>query len=451
VITRNGDEIAKMLIGPSATQSDLATVETILRKIKSRPDYKDLVADAVETFGKEGKVLPESRVSLSPGWFKKIVEDVPGTASTLTEGARIAHVEDLVFYEGSAGANRALENISSLSKDRSKLSIKFDGKPALVFGRDESGNFVMTDKSGFTAKGYNGRVTSPTDLKKMIMGRSVSGDLTGRQEYVNTLARLWPMIEKTVPTGFQGYVLGDLMYTETPGTNKDGYYEFTPNTVTYEVDKTSALGKVIGKSKAGIAVHTYFSSPDASGQPLLTTAGLNTNGMVAVLGPEIKQDAPLVTDEAEIARVKGYIGQTAASVDKLLNASDLASKKMSGLPDIFYTFVNAMTKTKNLSNLSDKFLAWVASNPKISAAMKEKIPAYIEENKPGFVAMFAIFDAITTLKVNTLNQLDTFNGPIKAHIAGTPGHEGYVHADPAGNVKMVNRLGFSATNALAHS
>lgn len=445
VITRDGDEIAEKLLGPGTTRNDLATVETVLRKIKGRHDYDALVADAVETFGKEGKVLPECVTSQSPGWFKQLVETVDGDANLL-EGARIAHAEDLVFYEGSAGALRALNNIANLNKSRHTLSIKWDGKPALIFGRDEEGTFIMTDKSGFTAKGYNGRVTSPSDLKKMIMGRKISGDPAGRQEYANTLARLWPMVEKTVPAGFQGYILGDLMYFTTPNLNKDGYYEFTPNTVTYEVDKASDLGKQIGKSKAGIAVHTYFSSPDASGYPLLTTAGLNTNGPVMVLGPDIKQDAPLQIDKTDITQIRNYVKQTAASVDKLLNASALAAGKMTGLPDIFYAFVNAMTKTQSLSNLAEKFLPWVDANPKISEPMKAKIAEYIEANKAGFVAMFSIFDVITTLKVNTIRQLDAHDGPVRSHIAGVRGHEGYVNTDPAGNIKMVNRLGFSASN-----
>ena len=39
---------------------DLESVESIITVIKTRPDYKDLIADAEETLGKDGITLPES-------------------------------------------------------------------------------------------------------------------------------------------------------------------------------------------------------------------------------------------------------------------------------------------------------------------------------------------------------------------------------------------------------
>jgi hypothetical protein len=47
--------------------------------------------------------------------------------SKLMEGARIMHAEDLVFFEGSAGAIRAVNNLASLAKNKDTLSIKWDG------------------------------------------------------------------------------------------------------------------------------------------------------------------------------------------------------------------------------------------------------------------------------------------------------------------------------------
>lgn len=55
----------------------------------------------------------------------KITEII--TESKLMEGARIAHAEDLVFFEGSAGALRAVNNLSNIAKSKDTLSIKWDG------------------------------------------------------------------------------------------------------------------------------------------------------------------------------------------------------------------------------------------------------------------------------------------------------------------------------------
>jgi len=85
--------------------------------------------------------------------------------------SRIQHAEDLIFWEGSRGAIRAIEQLQSLSKSTQSLTIKWDGSPAVVFGRNPNGEFIFTDKSGFVAKGYDGRATNSADLKSAIVGR----------------------------------------------------------------------------------------------------------------------------------------------------------------------------------------------------------------------------------------------------------------------------------------
>ena len=76
--------------------------------------------------------------------FKHIVKEME---------ARIQHAEDVVFWEGSAGAKRALTALSNMAKGGEKnVTIKWDGSPAVVFGRNPKGKFVFTDKSGFVAK-----------------------------------------------------------------------------------------------------------------------------------------------------------------------------------------------------------------------------------------------------------------------------------------------------------
>ena len=62
--------------------------------------------------------------------------------------ARIQHAEDLIFYQGSKGALRAIDALRSMAGDDHKsVTLKWDGAPAVVFGRNEDGEFVFTDKS----------------------------------------------------------------------------------------------------------------------------------------------------------------------------------------------------------------------------------------------------------------------------------------------------------------
>ncbi len=66
----------------------------------------------------------------------------------LMEAARIQHAEDIIFWEGSKGAMRVVNSLKSLEKDGHKdVTIKWDGKPAVIFGRMPDGKFVFTDKS----------------------------------------------------------------------------------------------------------------------------------------------------------------------------------------------------------------------------------------------------------------------------------------------------------------
>jgi len=69
VISNNPQEIAKTLV--NGTVQDLASVETIVNKIKNQANYEQLVADAREYFARDNLVLPESAPLPGTGaWFR---------------------------------------------------------------------------------------------------------------------------------------------------------------------------------------------------------------------------------------------------------------------------------------------------------------------------------------------------------------------------------------------
>ena len=81
VITRDPNEIAKKLLGQTATAKDLQDPEAIIDYIIKLPNYEELVADARETLDKEGVKLPQAGQveSYQPGtsaWFRKMIEVV---------------------------------------------------------------------------------------------------------------------------------------------------------------------------------------------------------------------------------------------------------------------------------------------------------------------------------------------------------------------------------------
>ena len=75
-VSKDPDRIAQLLLGVDHTAKDLTSVESIHKIIKTRSDYEKLVADAVESFGRAGKKLPEHTVEGSNVWFRNMMNVV---------------------------------------------------------------------------------------------------------------------------------------------------------------------------------------------------------------------------------------------------------------------------------------------------------------------------------------------------------------------------------------
>ena len=142
----------------------------------------------------------------------------------LTEAARIDHAEDLIFWEGSKGALRSLKSFIEIETGGYKnITLKWDGSPAIVFGRNDEGKFVLTDKSGFVAKSYNGRPTTPEELEQMFMNRGKSVKSNEYKLFVQNMKEIFSVFESSIPSTHKGYFKGDLLYFKTPLIQKGRY------------------------------------------------------------------------------------------------------------------------------------------------------------------------------------------------------------------------------------
>ena len=84
------------------------------------------------------------------------------TLSINEDKGHLDHPEDLIFLGGSEGANRAIQATVATVKNPATVTIKWDGYPALIFGRNSSGKFSIMDKHMFNKKDGTGRqVFSP--------------------------------------------------------------------------------------------------------------------------------------------------------------------------------------------------------------------------------------------------------------------------------------------------
>ena len=429
VISNDPEEIAKMLIG--GTRKDLASVESINAQAKKNNDYEELVADAVEYFAKEGLVLEDAN---NANFLARLRDRIVNQGMQLIiESARIAHPEDMIFDGGAKGVLKAIEDLKTLPQQAKDITIKWDGKPAIIFGRDQDGQFVLTDKSGFTAKTYSGTARSPEELEKIMKMRA--GD---RTELINMYKALWAPLEAQTPKGFQGYFMGDLLYTGTPN-KKDNSYQFTPNTVTYSVNADTDLGKQIGNSKAGIAVHTFKTGPEDSGQPFNAVDKLPT-GPILFVGPKMKDTPKLDVPEAKLDQIANKVKQNQRAIDNFFMPATLQQLQLSNLPALMKQYANFKVREGNFNNMGNSFLSWAVT--KVSKPKAQRLEQYVNENKQVVDLIFKIFNAIAVIKTQVVRALDQQGGGITASIDGESGHEGYV----AGGLKYVDRLRFSKSN-----
>lgn len=376
----------------------------------------------------------------------KMNELFEGATQQLNEGteARIQHAEDLIFWEGSKGALRALEALKSIEEGKHQdVTIKWDGSPAIVFGRNADGEFILTDKSGFGAKTYDGKPKSAQAVNDMFMRRPAAAKDPERQQvFAGKMSQLYDLYEQSFPQHVIGFLQGDLLYFDTP-PQQDGNFVFTPNVVTYSVDASSDIGRQIAASRSGVVVHKFM-TPDgaASAVPQSILNQMNA-GEVMYFPPVSVSQAPNVND-SHVKEAMTVVSQNGPLVDDMLNTERLTRLKMKDLPNIFYTYLNRKVDS-GLHDLGDDFFEWLPTS-KVSAPKQQRLQDYIVEHKQAFTSMWRIIETIMQIKNDIISQFDSHDSPIKASISGRSGGEGYVLDHSEGAIKLVDRSGFTAAN-----
>ncbi len=145
---------------------------------------------------------------------------------------RTPHPEDAIFL-GSAAVAQQISGLKALIANPANLTIKWDGYPALIFGRLPNGKLGMADKYMFD-KGV--LVTSPEEWQQYD-AQKASGGLRGT--LYDAAAQLWPGLDAA--TEGPGFYWADLMYSGKL-VPQQGVYAFKPNLVEYHVDVNSPLG-----------------------------------------------------------------------------------------------------------------------------------------------------------------------------------------------------------------
>lgn len=442
VISKNPSEIATKLLGPGAKQEDLISVEAIVKAIKNKPQYEEWVSQARQDLAKDGLELPKKEdLKESLKKIEKLIKLFEAAS------ARIQHPEDLIYWEGSKGAEKALQIMDKAAKDPSLSSVKWDGSPAVVFGVDENGNFILTDKGGFIAKGYDGKAKSAKELETMFMNRAKkSAEKSGTKPdftFAKSMGKAYEVFKKSWPKGLTGYFKGDLLYQSKPEV-VDGEYVFKPNITTYRIPVKSEIGNKISKSEVGVIPHVYQSLDGKEvGVKKAEDYKFNPAGGLMVFSPVFPKQG-VQMDKKLVSSAKSAVSN-AKSADKILDKSKLSTEKMADFTDMLYKFTNS--KASNMNSLSVKeFVKFLESEKTLSDGKKTKMIEYSQQNSSELEKIFTAVKAINDLKNSMISQLDSQDLGVKASIGDQSGGEGYVISDPSGPIKLVNRGGFTAAN-----
>lgn len=365
--------------------------------------------------------------------------------------ARIEHPEDLIFDHGLSGAKTALHILQTTADQPQSVSIKFDGSPSLIAGW-RGNEFVLTDKAGFGAKGYDGMTTSGDAIENMIMSRKQKDTspqaVAKRSAYAKTIASLYPILRDAIPKSFQGYAQTDLLWVGVPKI-VDGMYEFKPNKVVYRVGQHTELGKQIAQSKVGMVVHSIFASqqdqePDALRD--VASLGWKIPGDLVVVPHEIEFKQKLSLNKTDSAKLQKIIQTKGKKIDKFFDPLSLTDRNIKALPNLMKSFLayKAGKGSNDFGNVAQEFVDWLASSAsKASSKMQAAVGEWLKLNLDGYNATWQIVQLLVDLKLDLKSQMDQQVGNIvSAHLDQAPGHEGFVSVTPQGIIKLVNRAEF---------
>jgi len=434
LLSQDPDQVARTILNKKATRRDLSTVETIYAALARDPQRDIKLKDFREYLAKEGLPDPDAPVAENDVHFLARLRDriVNQGMVMIMEGVRIEHPEDMVFDMGSRGIVSAIDGIVATAQQPNTATVKWDGRPAIIFGRKPNGDFVLTDKAGFLAKGYDGLATSPQQIEKIMSQRG--GE---RGELVALYQKLFPLLRAAVPQNFRGYIQGDLLYSDTPPVN-NGAYVFQPNTVTYSVPTNSELGKKVGASQVGVVIHTALEAPGATPEPIRAAALQSVPGLL-ILDPSLKEPRNIKLNANTVKDLKNIAATQGAAIDQLFNPQELRARKITNLPQLMKTYINSRVREGSFDNLVGGFGPWVQAKEPTKAP---RIFEWATENKQAVAAVFQAFLDISSLKNELVRQLDSQAHDVQAAVNNEPGHEGYVGQ----GMKFVDRMRFSQAN-----
>ena len=384
---------------------------------------------------------------------------------TEQKNTHMTHIEDKVLYGGVNGTREAINALRELrdmlaGKTSGKLSVKWDGAPAIFCGQDPRDDQFFVAKKGIFAKNPKVYKTNAE------IDADMSGDLADKMKAA---------LQHLPSLGIKGVIQGDFLFgpgdLETKKIDGEDYVTFHPNTIVYAIPVS--LAGDVKKAEIGIVWHTTYT-------------GTSFENMKASYGVDVSkfrksskvwsQDAMLrdvsgaTMSERETEEVTGYLSTAGVLFNKISGTTlrELeANQELAKLIEQYNnTFVRKGQVIPNSARHVAGLIKWI--NEKFKAEMakrstargkktqQDKLDSYLKffsaTNKKSLVNMFELQKSIVLAKMklinklNSLKKIDTFGKTTKGY--KVTGEEGYVAIDKLGGdaVKLVDRLEFSYNN-----
>jgi hypothetical protein len=365
-------------------------------------------------------------------------------------GRAFNHLEDLVFFHGTAGTREALQHIRDFAtaEGAGSIRMKWDGNPQIYWGRETKGGPLLL--AGHNGWSRGAKTDSPDAVKDFIANKSgapkTPEEQEARNQFAQEFANLYPLFDRATPKDFVGFVYADGLFLQRPAADAEGVYNFAPNPksqTAYHVRATSELGKRISRAKVMVVGHAYFPEfgmPDSAQKPISDFSQFDKNPELIVLGP-VYNTKSVAIDLTSVADVENDLKRHGAEIDNFLKDTP----GLTGLKNtILYPYVNQTAKAKQLDNLSHKhFMAWLGKS-KISAGQQAKIAEKIKQDPNALDALFVLVKKIQNMKDNIIDQVEGEQGDVW----DTHGEGRVRYADPSkqfGNVKLVPRKRWTPT------
>lgn len=382
------------------------------------------------------------------------------------KNTHITHLEDDVFLTGYGGAMNSIrfvrEIVNSFSSNvntQLNVSVKWDGAPAIFAGTNpENGKFFVGTKGVFNKN-------AKLNYTKADIQKNHSGGLVQRLTYC---------LDYLPELNIKGIIQGDMLFVDTDVTEQkiDGksYLTFTPNTITYAVEKGTPLAREISSAKMGIVWHTSYNGKNI--ESLAASPGVNSTSL--------RRSRNVWFDDAQLKNLAGTVTFTKTesnNIEKALTTAEQYANNLKGflnflsrneeLRTYLEMYVNAMVKIGSTELTIDTFRSFVEDKEmarinklKQQAAIDrgmEKVDGLkksIQYYSSALNAMFTLHKTLRDVKMMVMRKLDTISS--FGHFVKTDngfrvtGAEGFVIGDVDGKtVKLVDRLEFSRINFTA--